>query len=968
MDHAPGTKKHAHSASSIPHCPPLSPLASPQSGPTGSPAPPSLPSLPSPLTTPKTEVAQPTTPTLSLVTLAAVATASSSLYFGTPSSTSSSPSPQPANMTVATIAQENLAQTVDASKRHHGPDQSRPQHEQEELRHPYHHSMNHRGPSTEGLPPFQRRPSSPFNNDNNSNYNNNYVNNNNNQNNNINNNSKGSSDYENERDRWNRARGPVPEEGSHAYARSVAQKKEGDHEVQSSSHPYHHQEPRIHGDHLGERGHSADSTDPVEGEDQDGPDGEAMSDDDNLEDDESEENEEGSSTSKDNNSVTAKSEEGSDSLVIAMYGARRPAVKVRSMFVDKLFKMVEDPAIQHLISWAKEGDMFYVYNCIKLSDTILPKFFKHNNWQSFVRQLNMYGFHKIYRYDREESNMNRKNPETQRWQFYHPHFQRDFPHLRKNIKRKSARSMNTAPATSRVVFEHGKGYFLQRNDRSRSNSGEGISHSQQAAQQDRSRSSEVRPASTKASPGHQHQMPPHPVQAQAPPSRHPSGHQSPIQTPLPHSPYAHSQQHSEGVQRPVKHQRQQSLYNARPRDSPNGVPERQYGPGSPGAQPRLHPSQSPRSGGVNGQQHPVRPPHLALDHGMEQQQLGGQHHFRSQSVPGVDHRKSSLPSRGPDPSHQSSPLGRQQDYPPSPRRSDGAISGIQASSSVEFDHRQAPPHRSHGSTGEPRVIVPGSSPRPSPAMNGSSFHAPPLAGSNGPAHPHHPYHQQQPSQSQPYDAQQRDRLHSMGGPVPKYSPQPTPTLPSAPLGSPTSPTDSMVIDPSLSGSSLIKDLEHRLHFVEDAYMSLRAYTQKLQQLQASQDRTIGWMRERIDYMTEAAQARRDPMATPPTPQSGTMFAVKRKAEIGSEDPRSRARYDSSVSRHESAGHPYYGVESVSSPRVLDGHPTNGEHYDSSRRQHASHPSMQNDHHHHHHSHHPHLPQQQHRMITAPEKI
>ncbi|KAF9565121.1 hypothetical protein EC968_004248 [Mortierella alpina] len=146
------------------------------------------------------------------------------------------------------------------------------------------------------------------------------------------------------------------------------------------------------------------------------------------------------SESMDNNS--SKNGDGGDPLVVSMYGSPS-LVKVRSMFIDKLYKMVEDPSIQHLISWAKEGDMFYVFNCIELSSSVLPKFFKHNNWQSFVRQLNMYGFHK-----------NR-------------------PHLRSNIKRKSARSINIAPTFSRVVFERDKGYYVQQDSTGRPFSGHG---------------------------------------------------------------------------------------------------------------------------------------------------------------------------------------------------------------------------------------------------------------------------------------------------------------------------------------------------------------------------------------------------------------------------------------------------------------------------------------------------------------
>lgn len=115
--------------------------------------------------------------------------------------------------------------------------------------------------------------------------------------------------------------------------------------------------------------------------------------------------------------------------------------------------------------------------------------------------------------------MNRKNPETQRWQFYHPHFQRDLPHLRKNIKRKSARNAISAPSTTRIVFEHehGRGFFLQRNDRSRSNSGEGNNVS--VAPQNGSRGPDVKLSPSKLSPVQQHQVAHVPYQQSALPPK-----------------------------------------------------------------------------------------------------------------------------------------------------------------------------------------------------------------------------------------------------------------------------------------------------------------------------------------------------------------------------------------------------------------------------------------------------------------
>lgn len=50
--------------------------------------------------------------------------------------------------------------------------------------------------------------------------------------------------------------------------------------------------------------------------------------------------------------------------------------------------MLEDISIQSLISWSEKGDLFSVSNPTAFSKSVLPQYFKHNNWQSFVRQLN----------------------------------------------------------------------------------------------------------------------------------------------------------------------------------------------------------------------------------------------------------------------------------------------------------------------------------------------------------------------------------------------------------------------------------------------------------------------------------------------------------------------------------------------------------------------------------------------------
>ena len=64
-------------------------------------------------------------------------------------------------------------------------------------------------------------------------------------------------------------------------------------------------------------------------------------------------------------------------------------------FLVKLYDILESEKYKHVVHWNDNGRSFHVENYHLFSDEILPLYFKHRNFSSFVRQLNMYDFHKV---------------------------------------------------------------------------------------------------------------------------------------------------------------------------------------------------------------------------------------------------------------------------------------------------------------------------------------------------------------------------------------------------------------------------------------------------------------------------------------------------------------------------------------------------------------------------------------------
>lgn len=63
---------------------------------------------------------------------------------------------------------------------------------------------------------------------------------------------------------------------------------------------------------------------------------------------------------------------------------------VPTPFLTKTYQLVDDESIDHVISWNDDGSTFIVWNTMAFAKDFLPKYFKHNNFTSFLRQLNTY--------------------------------------------------------------------------------------------------------------------------------------------------------------------------------------------------------------------------------------------------------------------------------------------------------------------------------------------------------------------------------------------------------------------------------------------------------------------------------------------------------------------------------------------------------------------------------------------------
>ncbi|QLQ81177.1 hypothetical protein HG537_0E05320 [Torulaspora globosa] len=116
--------------------------------------------------------------------------------------------------------------------------------------------------------------------------------------------------------------------------------------------------------------------------------------------------------------------------------------KTRPAFVNKVWSMLNDESNVNLIQWSPDGKSFIVVNREEFVHEVLPKYFKHSNLASFVRQLNMYGWHKV----QDVKSGSIQNSSDDKLQFENEYFIRG----REDLLEKIVRQKSSAASSSKM--------------------------------------------------------------------------------------------------------------------------------------------------------------------------------------------------------------------------------------------------------------------------------------------------------------------------------------------------------------------------------------------------------------------------------------------------------------------------------------------------------------------------------------
>jgi len=109
------------------------------------------------------------------------------------------------------------------------------------------------------------------------------------------------------------------------------------------------------------------------------------------------------------------------------------------IFLRKTYHMIGSCAPE-IATWSVDGGTFVVKQPEVFEKTIIPQFFKHSKFSSFVRQLNFYGFRKIKYSDTIIIDTKLEAETADFWRFKHDKFIRGKPELLTEIRRHNSQS------------------------------------------------------------------------------------------------------------------------------------------------------------------------------------------------------------------------------------------------------------------------------------------------------------------------------------------------------------------------------------------------------------------------------------------------------------------------------------------------------------------------------------------------